>query len=162
MGPRIAFWLGAGAPTERIWTPPTRPIPGLRGKEPWREAGGNAYVGNSPGFVDAFVGRIGFFGVWNRAMPLGEIVSHQWCPRKTSGCDALYHLGFNGVAAQPDWSGSGNTGTVTGATVSDHVPLSSPFGLRHGWRGAFTPAAAVVLPPRPTTVLQAVHRAFGY
>ena len=39
------------------------------------------------------------------------------------------HYGFNKVAAQPDWSGAGNNGTVGGSpTVVDHVPLGPPFG----------------------------------
>ena len=44
-------------------------------------------------------------------------------------------LGYSGGAGvtQPDYSGNGNTGTVTGATVSDHAPLGPPFGFDVGF-----------------------------
>jgi hypothetical protein len=49
-------------------------------------------------------------------------------PRPIAGCVGFWHLGANGVGTQPDWSGNANAGTVTGATVSDHVPLGPWFG----------------------------------
>src|SRR3990167_2178980 len=40
----------------------------------------------------------------------------------------LYTIpGLIGTGTQPDWSGTGNTGAVTGATVSDGPPLGPPF-----------------------------------
>ncbi|MHA2029082.1 MAG: LamG-like jellyroll fold domain-containing protein [Candidatus Kariarchaeaceae archaeon] len=30
---------------------------------------------------------------------------------------------------EPDWSGNGNNGTVSGASIADHAPASSPFGV---------------------------------
>lgn len=40
-----------------------------------------------------------------------------------------WELGFNGTSTQPDWSGNGYNGTVTGATVVPHVPLRPPFAF---------------------------------
>ncbi len=42
-------------------------------------------------------------------------------------------LGYAGTGTQPDWSGNGNTGAVTGATVADHAPLGPPFGFDAGF-----------------------------
>lgn len=49
-----------------------------------------------------------------------------------------------GVASpEPDWSGSGNAGTLTGtAGIADHPYVAAPFGFNSGWDGAFTAAAA--------------------
>ena len=49
---------------------------------------------------------------------------------------------------QPDWSGNGNSGAVTGATVADHVPLGPPFGFDPEWQGITTVAAGGVTMPR--------------
>jgi len=38
-----------------------------------------------------------------------------------SGCTTYYELGWASTGTQPDLSGSGNKGTVTGATVAAHV-----------------------------------------
>jgi hypothetical protein len=75
----------------------------------------------------ALVGRMAVVALWNRQLTLGEIIEQQWRPRPTSGCVLMAHLGYNGTGSQPDWSGNGNAGTVTGATVIDHVPVASPF-----------------------------------
>jgi hypothetical protein len=39
------------------------------------------------------------------------------------------HYGFNGTGTQPNWTGNGHSGTVTGATVAAHVPLGPIFGF---------------------------------
>lgn len=44
-------------------------------------------------------------------------------------CRIWTELGYNGTGTQPDWSGNGNSGTVTGATVVPHAPLGPPFGF---------------------------------
>lgn len=78
----------------------------------------------------AFHSNIAWTGVWNRALSLGELQDQQFRPHVTSGNILFTHYGFNGVNVQPDWSGNGNAGTVTGATVSPHVPLRS-YRLRY-------------------------------
>lgn len=103
----------------------------------------NLMVGNANGANAALQGRIAVFVFWNRVLSLGEIQSFQFRPRRLgSGCVLFAHYGFNGTGTQPDWSGSGNSGTVTGATLTpDHVPLGPPFFNGSAWRGAFTATA---------------------
>ena len=96
------------------------------------DAAQNFYIGNDEGagasFTKAWPGSIASFALWNRVLSLGELLDQQFSPRVTSGCVLFAHLGFNGTGVQPDWSGKGNNGTVTGATQSAHAPLARPFG----------------------------------
>lgn len=55
-----------------------------------------------------------WFGVWNRALSLAEIQSQQFYPRKTAGNVINAWAGFTGMSTIADWSGSGNTGTISG------------------------------------------------
>lgn len=86
-------------------------------------------LGNRAGLSTPFIGRLAWVGIWNRALPLGELLDQQFHPHVTSGCVGFWHLGFAGTGTQPDWSGNGNAGTVTGATVGAHVPLGPVFGF---------------------------------
>jgi hypothetical protein len=98
---------------------------------PSSDSSGNFVTGNdgngSP--THAFLGRIAHVSYWSRELSLGEIIAQQWRPQMASGCVLMQHLGFAGTGTQPDYSGSNNPGTVTGATVTpDHVPLGRMFG----------------------------------
>lgn len=88
-------------------------------------AGGLIRLGNisSASPVQAFQGEIGVEALFNRVLSLGEVQSWQFAPRMMAGCVGLWRLGDTGVAAQPDYSGGGNAGTVTGATQADNPPL---------------------------------------
>lgn len=88
----------------------------------------NLVCGNSDGAVAALQGSEAVAMHWNRVLSLGELKQQQFRPHKTSGCILLSHLGYGGTGTQPDYSGSGNNGTVTGATVGAHVPLAAAFG----------------------------------
>lgn len=58
-----------------------------------------------------------------------EIQRHQFqFVKHLSSCRLHMHFGFNGTGTQADWSGFGNSGTVTGATVAAHVPFRPWFG----------------------------------
>lgn len=95
-------------------------------------------LGNGPTWNEPLIGRIGAVAVINRKLSLGEIQSWQYRPRMIAGCVGFWRLGWNGTGSQPDWSGTGNAGTVTGATVGDDVPLG-----RFRRRGAlFLPSLA--------------------
>jgi len=74
----------------------------------------------------AFQGRIAWAAVWNRVLTREEIQAQQFKPfcKSSDGCVLFTHLGWAGTGTQPDLSGSSNNGTVTGATVSDHVPIA--------------------------------------
>lgn len=88
------------------------------------DAAHNVYIGNvQRATAYPFFGRIGPCGVLNRALTVGELQQLQFSKRRNrAGCVLLPRLGGNGTSTQPDFSGNGNTGTVTGATVSDGPP----------------------------------------
>ena len=87
----------------------------------------------------SFPGIIGFISIYNRRLTLGEIQQQQFSPYVTSGCIYFSHLGFNGTGNQVDWSGNKNTGTVTSATYSSHVPLKPVWGFQTARPPYFNP-----------------------
>ena len=111
----------------------------------WSGDSGNDYtVGNRSSGGLRWQGDIAIYGDIDRALSLGEIQSLQFRPRVVSGQRIFCHFGFNGTGTQPDWSGNGHDGTVTSATVADHVPLGPPFGFDAGWVGQAGGAAPSV------------------
>lgn len=82
-------------------------------------------VGNASSNNRVFDGKIAFIAAWNRRLSQVEMAIQQFRPHPTSGCVLFSMLGYNGTGTQPDWSGNGNAGTVTGTAVASHVPL--PF-----------------------------------
>lgn len=80
-------------------------------------------------FLGGGTRRIAWVQIWNRQLTLAEIRQQQFWPRRTVGSLGLWHLGFNGTGTHPDYSGNGNSCTVTGATVADHAPDGSIFSL---------------------------------
>jgi hypothetical protein len=81
-------------------------------------------LGNNAGLTVALQGRMAVAAyIENRVLSLGEVQSWQFAPRMMAGCVGLWRLGDNGTGTQPDLSGNGNNGTVTGATQSDNPPL---------------------------------------
>ncbi len=74
-------------------------------------------------------GRIAIHRLFNTRKTLAQLQAQQFRPYPTSDLVLYQILGFNGVGTQPDYSGNGNSGTVTGATQADHVPLGPPFGF---------------------------------
>jgi hypothetical protein len=95
-------------------------------------AAANLKVGNRVGDDRSPDGRIAWIGIWNGTrMIQGQVRDQQFNPHVTSdgNCVLFMHLGFNGTGTQADWSGnSQNNGTVTTATVADHVPLKPLYG----------------------------------
>ena len=88
----------------------------------------NLFVGgDGSGSNNSFNGNVDSVAVFNRRMALAELQSHQFNPRVENGCVLFTRLGFNGTGTQPDWSGNGNSGTVTGATAADPAPLMRPW-----------------------------------
>jgi hypothetical protein len=85
-------------------------------------------LGNRGAGSRQFDGNIATVLIFSHQLSLGEIRAQQFHPHLVSGCVGFWHLGYAGTGTQPDWSGNGNHGTVTGATVGVHVPLDPPFG----------------------------------
>jgi hypothetical protein len=110
-------------------------------------AAGDVLIGNNTGLADGYPAAFSYAIHWNRVLPLAELQSQQFHPRVSSGCLLFTAYGYNGTGTQPDWSGNGNAGTVTGATLSDHVPLR---GLRRRRSGLYVPYAAAAAGGRTT------------
>jgi hypothetical protein len=69
---------------------------------------------------------ISWAAIWNRVLTLDEIKQHQFRPfcNRADGCVLFTEYGWAGTGTQADFSGNGNNGTVTGATVTDHAPIA--------------------------------------
>lgn len=87
-------------------------------------------LGNRSTLSGGWDGSIGVVAVFNRVLTLEEMRSWQFNPRMLPGCVGLWMLGDNGTGTQPDLSGNGNNGTVTGATQSDNPPLRRRWGRK--------------------------------
>lgn len=94
-----------------------------------------------------FRGRIAHYSKFDRYLNIDEIHHIQFSRKPIDNCKHFIEPGFNGTGTQPDWSGNGFSGTVTGATVTDHVPLAPLFGY-----DASLPYAVVVANDRRSKV----------
>lgn len=107
-------------------------------------------IGNAQDAAHAAPGRIARVAYFPAAeLSLGQIQAVQCRGRLGVAAAGWWELGYAGTGTQPDWSGNGNAGTVTGATVADHVPLGSLFGATAGR----VPYAAVGAAARPRSLL---------
>lgn len=108
----------------------------------------NTLIGNNGdgSFVSGFPGKIAWVATWNRILTLGEIQAQQFTPHVTAGCQLFIHCGFNGTGTQPDWSGNGRNGTVTGATTDSHIPLRIFPSTIGGWRSTDLAPLVPVIP----------------
>lgn len=93
------------------------------------DSGGPHIIGNRHDFAAAFQGRIARLAHFKRRFTLAEIQRWQFNPFTDADCDLHMELGFAGTGTQPNLTSLGNgiNGTVTGAIVSDHVPVA-PIG----------------------------------
>jgi hypothetical protein len=111
---------------------------------------GNMFLGNRDNGGQPLEGDIAISQIVNRIMTQGEIRALQWQPMWVSGTIARHVHGWNGTTNVPDLSGNGNTGTITGATVSAHVPLGN-------WNGARAPRVPYVVAAAPGTTFDMTH-----
>lgn len=95
------------------------------------DSGGVHKIGQRPANDRNFPGRIAIFAHFKRRLTLQEIVAWQFHPFVDADTDIFMELGYNGTGTQPNLTSLGNgiNGTVTGATVGDHVPLPPRFGF---------------------------------
>lgn len=89
------------------------------------DAASNLLIGNRASGAFTHQGAIADVAVFNRALTIGELRDWQFNPRKMTGCVGFWRLGSNGTTDVPDLSGNFNTGSITGTTVSAHVPVRS-------------------------------------
>lgn len=87
------------------------------------------YVGNLPRSTTLpFKGRISRVGIVNRALTLGELRTIQFASlRQCNISGTILLCDYHGTGTQPDLSGEVNNGTVTGASIANHVPLKQPY-----------------------------------
>ena len=92
------------------------------------DAGGDVRIGNDNNQTRAFQGSIADTHLINSTLTLDQINAHlfRFIPHASSLIRML--PGYAGTGTQPDWSGNGHSGAVTGTSIGDHVPLRSPFG----------------------------------
>ena len=94
------------------------------------DASWDILVGNVTAFSIAWQGDIAWVGHWNRVLTIGQMISQQYHPRRTSGCVQFTHYGYNGLVSALDLSGEGLHGTITGCAVTDHPPIRSAYRRR--------------------------------
>lgn len=86
-------------------------------------------VGNDTTFSTAYQGRIAFFAILDTRLTSTQAEEFRRFPYKiqTHANKRLgYYLGLASAGTQRDVTGNGLNGTVTGATVGEHVPLWFP------------------------------------
>ena len=97
------------------------------------ESAGNLLIGNADlggSFASAFPGRIGRVGIFNSKLTLAQLQRLQFAPAwMWAGANTKLLSDYHGTGTQPDYSGNGSAGTVTGATAADHMPLGPPWGF---------------------------------
>ena len=97
------------------------------------DAGQSFQVGHTNDNTDAaagFAGDIAFVHVVEAALTNGQIIEQWMRPHVVANSRIFSHYGWNGTGTQPDWSGHGNNGTLTGSpTVVDHAPIAPGFGF---------------------------------
>lgn len=86
-------------------------------------------IGNRQTNDRNFPGRIARLAHFRRRLTLPEIIAWQFLPFVDADTDIYLELGYNPTGTQPNLTslGTGINGTVTGATVADHVPLPPPM-----------------------------------
>lgn len=96
---------------------------------------GNGFVGNAT-IVSAMQGRMAYGAFFGVELGLADIRDYQFTPRAhlRQGISALdcHEFGVGGTGPQLDFSGNGNTGTVTGAVKGLGLPLIVPPLYRPG------------------------------
>jgi hypothetical protein len=55
---------------------------------------------------------------------------------------------FGAASPEPDWSGNGNSGALTGTSLKDHPPVARPFDGANWWPGAFTSSGGAAATPK--------------
>lgn len=89
------------------------------------DAASSLIIGNRASGAFTHQGAIADVAIFNRVLTIGELRDWQFNPRKMTGCVGFWRLGSNGTTNVPDLSGNFNTGSITGTTVSAHVPMRS-------------------------------------
>ena len=99
-----------------------------------------------------FAGKLAYVQIFNRALDVNEINQIMRIPGSVPRGLVLF-WNFLGGSPEPDYSGNGNSGTVTGATVSaDNPPINGMFLPRRFSRNSY------VVPATPAQVAAVVGK----
>jgi hypothetical protein len=102
-------------------------------------------IGNKPTDYAVFDGDVGEVAVWtNTFLSAGQRKNAKNLGFLRSGAPQpdLYIPLWGASSPEPDFSGNGYAGTVSGATQSDHPPVPPPFGIT-----TYSIVAAAAEPP---------------
>ncbi len=89
------------------------------------DSGGDLYYGGALGAAVACDAQISRFCQYNSRLTIGEIKAIRYNPIRSDL--VIYHeCGFSGTTTQADWSGSGNSGSISGATQTAHASIPLP------------------------------------
>jgi hypothetical protein len=115
---------------------------------------GNRATGTTDRAGDLDISRCMYF---SERLTLAKIrrIWHRPAAALGSTLKLWIECGYNGTGTQADWSGNGNNGTVTGAALADHAPVSVPFAFDEH-QGLFVPAAAAAA-ASPQTIVEITH-----
>lgn len=103
-------------------------------------------IGNGSGGSNPYGGNLSIILVTTTKLVLGAIRSFQFNPEYVLGAKGFWVLGQSGGSSEPDYSGNGNTGTITGATVARHGSVGPWWGM-----GVPSVSARAITPVAPDT-----------
>lgn len=88
-----------------------------------------AFFDGTPGnILEEFSGKIDQPQIFRRCLSQSEIIQLVLYPGSRPGNGHLLHHIYRGVSPEPDYSGNGNNGTVSGTTLSlDNPPINGIF-----------------------------------
>ena len=127
---RIRFWWGS--PTDRVQEVIYLSFTAGVGAET-SEAADNLIIGNSSDTLKAFGGLLSWTGLANRILTVDEMEQYRLNPTFDARFSWQVLLPIDGVSSpEPDASGNGNTGALTGTVGFDqvnHIPTIDTDGL---------------------------------
>lgn len=102
-------------------------------------------IGTLEGLGEDYDGQVAYVQIWRRVLSSPEIFQAMYQPCSVP-TNLLLCAPLLGDATEPDWSGNGNTGTVSGSIASSLGPpvyLTSPLAT---WRRFWQTLAAWMIP----------------
>ncbi len=120
----------------------------------YNDATDNLAIGNNPNHADGnqWNGDVGFFAYFDRALSAGERNAVKFLgPRAATQLGAIVNLPILGdESPEPDWSGNGHNGVVTGTTKANNP--STGLWTPQPWAPSASVAESVE-PPTPSGLI---------
>lgn len=121
-------------------------------------------IGEKQGGGDDMDGDIAHVAYIDAVLTLQDIKEYLYSPARVVarfiGSDSVqFYLPLGLGSPEPDFSGKGNNGTVSGTAISDNPPTGPLFGFDLGWQGAAAAAAAATtsFPPVQPWINRSPH-----